>query len=134
MKLLSTQLSPVCYFFPLSSKYHNFSTWSSYILTPGTSFNVREKVLYPNYNFAHFHLYAVRKLTGWQNILNQIVADIFLISSALNFLMNKILNSKLSHTFEVSVTYFNVNLSCILAMTHKHTLNFPYTSLLTRQW
>jgi len=29
VKLLSKQLSPVCYFFPLSSKYHIFSTWSS---------------------------------------------------------------------------------------------------------
>jgi len=61
------------------------------------------------------------------------VADIFQISPALN-LMNKILNSEHCHTFEVSVTYFYVNLSCILAMTHKHTLTFPYTSLLTRQW
>jgi len=51
-------------------------------------------------------------------------ADIFQTSSALNFLMNKILNSELCRTFEVSVTYFYVNLSCILAMAHKHTI-FP---------
>jgi len=64
MKLLSTQLSPVCYFFPLSSKYHNFSTWPSNIVTPGTSLNVRDQVSHPNYNSVHFHLHAVRKLIG----------------------------------------------------------------------
>jgi len=52
------------------------------------------------------------------------VADIFHISSALSLLMNKILNSEHCHTFEVPVTYFYVNLSCILAMTNTHLL-FP---------